>query len=61
MTRPATLTRSRMLLLAIAVGLACTASECVGTVSVGMAVPGPYYGPYGGGSFYVGTTVPIGW
>jgi hypothetical protein len=50
----------RALIFAAVVALVLTATGCVGTVSVGMAVPGPYMGPYGG-SVYVGATVPVGW
>jgi hypothetical protein len=50
----------RAVLFAAVATLVLTATGCVGTVSVGMAVPGPYMGPYGG-SVYVGATVPVGW
>ena len=49
----------RALVIAV-VALVVTATGCVGTVSVGMSIPGPYMGPYGG-SVYVGATVPVGW
>jgi hypothetical protein len=52
--------RHRLFLLAAAVALACAATGCVGSVSIGMSVPGPYAGPYGG-HVYVGTSVPVGW
>ena len=53
--------KPRVLLLAAAVTLVLVATGCVGTVSVGMSVPGAYYGPYGGGSVYVGASVPVHW
>ena len=51
----------RALVIAAVVALVVTATSCVGTVSVGMSIPGAYMGPYGGGSVYVGATVPVGW
>jgi hypothetical protein len=49
--------KTRLLLLAAVAVLAFAGASCYGTVSMGVAVP--IGGPYGGGSMYVGGSVPI--